>query len=414
MNCDKANTLFIDALYGELDDVSRTALRKHCEECVACGPALDGLRGTQSLLQGQLRTAAPDTLEEQIMARASALPEFPGRAQRPRVANLVSKLGRWAMHPQTAMAAVFLLMFASSALLLKGRNKSAASAGVVVSEHGSPMAQAAASAAADEEDDGRETRRARSIGAAEPAPPAAAAASARYAPAGPVAQAQGLSPYEGESSVDLRVNDKATSKSAFGDGKGRADGLGVGGGVVAPSPPDSPMDSAQKKYKAKNYDEALAEFDALARGGDTDSALWAARAVRDKHGCASALTRYDQLASSAFGTPAGYEATLEGGQCYRRQGFLEAASSRFQRLLTVPSHASRAQIEIDEVHRVAEARAREAKERALAAAEAQGSAPGGAAARAASPKPAAAKAPPATEAAKPATPQPVATAATSR
>jgi hypothetical protein len=413
MNCDKANTLFIDALYGELDDVSRTALRKHCEECASCGPALDGLRGTQAMLQGQLQVAPPSSLEERIIARASALPEFPGSAQRPRVANMISRLGRWAMHPQTAMAAVFVLMFASSALLLKGRSKNSASESVEVSEHGSPMAQAAAASAlpADEElDDSREPQR-RARGEAVAAPPMAVATSghAGFAPGGPMA-APSPPALEAEGAADLRraeaKGDDKVAKSSSADGKGRSDGLALGGGSAADT--DSPMDSAQKKYKARQYDEALAEFDKLARGGDTDSALWAARAVRDKHGCASALTRYDQLASSAFGTPAGYEATLEGGQCYRRQGFLEAASSRFQRLLTVPSHAARAQVEIDEVHRIAEARAREAKERALAASEAaQGSAGGGAAARAA-PKPAAAKAP------EPAKPPPVATSAASR
>jgi hypothetical protein len=100
-------------------------------------------------------------------------------------------------------------------------------------------------------------------------------------------------------------------------------------------------------YKAKSYDEATRTFDVVASGGDANAALWAARSVRESAGCASAVARFDQVAARSYGTQSGYDATLEAGRCYKSMGSFEAARSRFGRLLTVPSHVTRAQAELD-------------------------------------------------------------------
>ena len=60
---------------------------------------------------------------------------------RGRVARFVSRAGSWAMRPQTAMAALFLLAIGSSTLLLKG--KKAPSSVVTVSDEGEPVASVA-------------------------------------------------------------------------------------------------------------------------------------------------------------------------------------------------------------------------------------------------------------------------------
>jgi len=58
---------------------------------------------------------------------------------RGRLARAVSLAGSWAMRPQTAMAAVFLVMIGTSVLLLRGKSSRApASAEMTVTEEGTP------------------------------------------------------------------------------------------------------------------------------------------------------------------------------------------------------------------------------------------------------------------------------------
>ena len=109
----------------------------------------------------------------------------------------------------------------------------------------------------------------------------------------------------------------------------------------------SAFDSARAAYAQRKFPDALRQFDALAAGGDKTSALWAARSTRDGSGCSAALQRYDTIAGQQVGTNNGNDALLEGGQCYRQVGNVEAARARLVRLLTVASHAARAQRELD-------------------------------------------------------------------
>ncbi len=107
------------------------------------------------------------------------------------------------------------------------------------------------------------------------------------------------------------------------------------------------FEAARAAYVARNFDGATRQFDALALGGDGTSALWAARSVRDGSGCGAATSRYDVVAGRQAGSGNGNDALLEGGQCYRQLGQFEAARARLVRLLTVSSHAARAQRELD-------------------------------------------------------------------
>jgi hypothetical protein len=109
----------------------------------------------------------------------------------------------------------------------------------------------------------------------------------------------------------------------------------------------SAFDAARTAYTQRNFADATRQFDALAASGDNTAALWAARSVRDGSGCGAALTRYDTIAGRQAGTGNGNDALLEGGQCYRQLGQFEAARARLVRLLTVSSHAARAQRELD-------------------------------------------------------------------
>ncbi len=103
---------------------------------------------------------------------------------------------------------------------------------------------------------------------------------------------------------------------------------------------------AMAAYNAGDYATATALFDGLAGGGDLTSALWAARSVRRGSGCAPAAPRFDQVARAGAGTTTGYDATFEGGQCYRQMGQSDAAQTRFRSLLTVTSYVDRAKNEL--------------------------------------------------------------------
>jgi hypothetical protein len=110
----------------------------------------------------------------------------------------------------------------------------------------------------------------------------------------------------------------------------------------------SDLERARGAYANKNFADAAQQFDRIAaNGGDPSAALWAARSVRDGNGCGAAIQRFDLVAGRQAASAIGNDALLEGGQCYRQLGQFEAARARLVRLLTVPSHAVRAQRELD-------------------------------------------------------------------
>ena len=80
-----------------------------------------------------------------------------------------------------------------------------------------------------------------------------------------------------------------------------------------------PFDTALQSYRAGRFDDATRSFDALA-GADANAELWAARSVRESKGCRNALARFDKVARRAAGSPPGWDALLEGALCYRAIG----------------------------------------------------------------------------------------------
>jgi hypothetical protein len=144
----------------------------------------------------------------------------------------------------------------------------------------------------------------------------------------------------------------------------------------APPPPpaatplkkDDAFATGRSQYSQRDFSGAQQTFDGLASQGDAMAALWAARSVRDgSGGCSAAASRFDQVAGQAWGTNPGYDATLEGGECYRALGQPDAARTRFARLLTVPAYASRAQADIDAMSQIAAKAHRSAPKAAAAA-----------------------------------------------
>lgn len=422
MDCTDAKSHLLDEIFSDPDEFGRpdrdggldaetsVALAEHLAGCESCSAEMLGLKSFRSEMQIPA-IEIPAGMTERIMARVDeAVAQQPptlgavaandnARPAQPWLRSLgpvISKAGAWAMRPQTAMAAVFVLMVGSSAWLLgREHDQALSSSAPAAREQGAPLAAPTTEADFDPE----AARIAHGLGggspAGRPATPAApapmppsleasesrarrAAAADDQAPAadGVAKLAAGLHDANKKDSLGDEKSARAAGEeepAASAPGKGSASG-----GAFA---------TAMQHYNAKRWDEATAGFDALAHQGDSNAELWAARSVQHGQGCRTALTRFDHLAGSTLGTPAGNEAAMEGGKCYRSLGLLESSTQRFQRLLAYDGWSSRARAELEINKQMMVAR-REAQAGAAAAAKA---------------KPVEAAPPPA-EAAKPASP----------
>ena len=120
MDCEKFESTLMDELYDELDELTSAASKRHVAGCARCASLLHGLSATRRI--DILETVEPPAgREERILAATKdAQMVVPLRG---RISRVVSWAGSWAMRPQTAMAAVFLLMIGStSVLLLRARS----------------------------------------------------------------------------------------------------------------------------------------------------------------------------------------------------------------------------------------------------------------------------------------------------
>src|SRR5258706_4558846 len=137
MDCEKFDRIVLDLLYGELDELTEAAARRHVEHCSGCKGISSGLRATREV--GALTLVdPPDSLELGILAAERRL-----NAQLPlgkRLGRGVSILAVYAMRPQLAMAALLLLMIGSSLFFLRARP--GAQDSVLVTERGTPEAEA--------------------------------------------------------------------------------------------------------------------------------------------------------------------------------------------------------------------------------------------------------------------------------
>ncbi|HEX8793923.1 MAG TPA: zf-HC2 domain-containing protein [Polyangiaceae bacterium] len=382
MDCEKFESAMMDELYGELDEVTSAAVKRHVAGCTRCATLIEGLRATRRVAAVPL-VDVPEGLEERIFAATrEASKVVPLRR---RVARAISLAGSWAMRPQTAMAAVFLVMIGTSVLLLRGKSSRApVSSDVIVTEQGSPAPEPVASATAAMPMAPAApylgSAPASSVAVAAPAreeQPAKAAAHATP----PAAVAQSLAPKDDSDGVAMNASGFAGPAPTTA-GPGGMGGAGIGGDMTrsAEKKGISAFDAAVQTFQAGRYAEAQKAFDALAPS-DPNADLWAARAVREGQGCRNALVRFDRVARRASGGPVGWDALLEGALCYRAIGDFNNARTRLTALLGVDSHKDRAQAELDRLNEMQRGRG-------------GGGASGAAAARAA-PAPAAPAPPPA-------------------
>ena len=344
MDCEEFESTMIDELEGELDELASGATKRHVAGCARCAALYNGLRATRRVAVLPIVLPAAD-LEERILAAARAAQKvMPLRA---RVGRAISSAGGWAMRPQTAMAALFLLMIGSSVLLLRGRARAPGSSSITVSEQGAPTPT---SALRDEQ-----TRTAEA--------PHASGESAHGAPGDmqPLVTVEGLAPRErGDSKEDGHQKQRGPVVVDDGERNGLPNALPPPPPEQAPAPAvtalatttvsaaasaaTSAFGSALSLYHEKRYAEAYAAFRAL---GTVDADLYAARSQRDMPGggCGAALPSFESLMARAWGSNAGYDAALDAARCYRRSGNEAQARERLTRLLGTP-YASLAKAEL--------------------------------------------------------------------
>jgi len=450
MDCEKYEPLLLDELYDELDEVTSAAVKRHVQGCARCAAELNGMRSTRRAAALPL-VPVPDGLEDRILAAVKeAQKVVPIQS---RLSRAISWAGSWAMRPQTAMAAVFLLMIGTSAFVIRSRQGAVAPQAVSVTEQGAP----AATVAAAEQDSLDSKAAAAAHGPNVPAPitppPVAAATATAAASAvtgalalgeGAAGPMDGLTGGKGRAAKEDQTNALASSfgdteslrkDEASRDGKdknaekktaprgamarsGPSDisNAGVPGGAprafdgdlapnsqalappaAAKAPAQDPQDgfsAGMAAYRTRNFAEATRHFDAAARSGDLNAALWAGKSVKDGNGgCIAAIPRFDAVAQKAGGAFVGHEAELEAARCQIALGNLDKARERLAKLQSVPSHASQAQQALNELNQVAQRREAERAKTASGAGAGGGSAasrPANAApARAPAPKPAA-------------------------
>lgn len=351
----------MDELYGELDELTSAASKRHMAGCTRCASLLGGLKATRRVAVLPILETPPGLEAKILEAATEARKLVPFRG---RMARAVSLAGSWAMKPQTAMAAVFLLTVGIvGGLGHFGLRKSGDAASMTITQEGAPAALASVAPASqnDQPMDLAAAANAHGTLQQDRAPTPAATT----APISPDLQAVAQADLPGSpAAADDLAKEQAVAKSAnaYGSGAGAIGGGMIPQGAASAAPQaaeatapatragaSADFAAATAAYHAQNYDEATRDFDALAAAGDDNAALWAARSVRDGNGCAAAVNRFDALMGRAYGTAPGYDATFESGQCYKSMGSFDAARQRFARLLTVPSHAARAQAELNKM-----------------------------------------------------------------
>ncbi len=365
MDCEKFDSLILDKLYGELDEVTSAAMKRHAAGCSACAEKLGGLRGTREAVALEPPDFPPGLEERILSATEEASKVVP--ISRGRLSRLVSAAGTWAMRPQTAMAALFLLMIGSSAVLLRTRQPKE-SISLTVTQEGAPS-PAAAAPNEDREFDSKGAANAHGpAGAVAQATPVAAATEAPHGPVArtllPTAPADEPNSPLGLLAQGGRAKESEAKEKKLDNGLG---GMGYsGGGGASPPPPaaapaaapaapgqaakassesrdDALTDAFQAGmsfYQARRYVEATPKLDQAAASGHPAAALWAARSVREGQGCAPAIPRFNAVANKGGAT--GHDAMFDAAKCYEALGDREAARSRYTTLLTVPAYASRA------------------------------------------------------------------------
>jgi len=418
MDCEKFDQILIDALYDELDELTLAAAKRHADGCRRCQTAWSGLKATRKV--GILPIVqAPDSLEGRVIAQAR---EAHRNISWPRrVGRAITWAGAFAMRPQTAMAALLLLMLASSLLFVKPKpDRGGALNRVRVTERGVPeqapddlrlgnrtMAEGQGAIPVPPLPAGsplarRDEERAKGAdlpsGAAAPPATGAAGRSASGAlaptegeqtapPTGPrtaraaepeeaddfaeppSVRAQTADPYRASDASEAQPlgaqgGAAPAAPMALGDVDRKAEAVGPAG-----APRNEAYAAAMALYSEERFAEAEKAFGAAAASGGKNApyaALWAAKSAEAHLGCGSAAAKYESVASRHGGSSAGAEALWGAASCYKTLGAVDKARSLYMTLRSVAGYRDRAEAELANLALVPQTPAARAGSRATA------------------------------------------------
>lgn len=316
MNCEKFDHNLMDALYDELDEVTRAAMKRHAEGCPRCAALESGMRAVVEV--GVLPLEEPsEELELRILESARRAEQ---RAPWHRkVIQTIAWAGSHAMRPQLAMAALLVLVLGSSLLLLRARPGTMGVTPVKVTEQGVPHPSPAATSRADGV--GEAERRTEGL-----------AAGAEAAPAGAEGAAQ-----------DRAADADAT---VVAGGPESADGgAHAGGGAGQSGDEVERFDRGVSNYRAGKLDEAQRDFAEVSKlNGERAplAALYEARVVRSQSGCRASIGHYDAVRRRFGGSSAAADATWEQADCHRILGEVAQAEQLWRELESSASYRDRA------------------------------------------------------------------------
>ncbi len=292
MDCEKFDRIVLDLLYGELDELTDAAAKRHVEHCSRCKSMSSGLRATRDV--GALALVdPPDSLELGILAAERRMNEKLPLTKK--LGRGVSILAVYAMRPQLAMAALLLLMIGSSLFFLRARPNSRDS--VLITERGVPDNEAE-HVVLQAPSELRELPRA--VASALPRP---ASARDEAAPARERDSERASAPL---AAAEAEAPSSAAAKGASADAEST--------GALEPAA-DS-VEAALAAFQGGRYVEAQRRYEEIAARGGSDApsaALQAVEALRRQRGCPAAAPRYDEVHARYPQTPSGSEAAWQAG-----------------------------------------------------------------------------------------------------
>jgi len=338
MDCEKFDAHLMDALFGELDEVTSAAMKRHSDSCARCSTLESGMQATIDV--GVLPLEEPsDDLEERILAAANDAHRH--EPWHRRFLRTLSWAGSHAMRPQLAMAALLVLVLGSSLLLLRARPGSVAVTPVKVHEHGAPnLAEGSA------------------------APPAA------------VAAASGASLSDRAPPRRAEVEPSSTAASSAAGEKSSDEPADK----LTQSEIDETYERAMASYRAGRHHEAQRDFGLVNRSGGpkaASAALYEARAVRSHSGCQAAVAYYTQVQQRYGGSAVAADAAWEQADCYVAMGERDKARALWLALRSNSAYQAQASRELASEGQAASAGKPLASQQRAAAPPATATQPGG-------------------------------------
>lgn len=303
MDCEKFDTVTMDLLYGELDELSEAAALRHLHHCTRCRELWGHLRTTRELSEIPQEEPPVDLFEAVMTAERNATKTLPFRE---RASRVISILAEYAMRPQLAMAALLLLMIGSSLIFV--RTGPTDRGQVKVTELGTPTSEGTAQATAQDE---------ALVFDGERAP------SARPSEDGDAT--------ERVAGMEETFEREESKRSRSGGDTYR---------------------EAMAAYQEGRYAEAERLFSDVASQGDeraASAALHEGHAARNGSGCQRAAALYDSVAARFEGGTVADEASWHAATCYRAMGQLRRAAAHYTQLQKRPAYSARAEKALSEI-----------------------------------------------------------------